>query len=63
MSKRSCKNERKEKFINLAKMTKENIRSGENLLAADQTVNLSFFYHEVQQAIFIDRLKCLHISR
>ena len=29
-------------------MTKENIRSGENLLAADQTVNLSFFYHEVQ---------------
>ena len=48
MSKSSCKNERKEKFINLAKMTKENIRSGENLLAADRTVNLSFFYHEVQ---------------
>ena len=43
MSKRSCKNERKEKCIKLAKMTKENIRSGENLLAADRTVNLSFF--------------------
>ena len=43
MSKRACKNERREKCINLAKMTKENSRSGENLLAADRTVNLSFF--------------------